>query len=86
MKETEPEAVYKGTWSNYPYFATNSGKYIYISDLGPVPLNILKVIYHPIYSMNKFVTIKSKVPQDGAQVFPYMGWLAIMWPSQRVTW
>ena len=46
----------------------------------------LKVIYHPLYSMNKFVKDKSKLPQDGAQVFPYMGWLAIMWPSERVTW
>ena len=46
----------------------------------------LKVIYHPLYSMNKFVTSKSKLPQDGAQVFPYMGWSAIMWPSERVTW
>ena len=43
----------------------------------------LKVIYHPLYSMNNFVTNKSKLPQDGAQVFSYMGWLAIMWPSQR---
>ena len=33
----------------------------------------LKVIYHPLYSMNKFVTNKSKLPQDGAQVCPYMG-------------
>ena len=33
----------------------------------------LKVTYHPLYSMNKFVTNKSKVPQDGTQVFPYMG-------------
>ena len=33
----------------------------------------------PLYSMNKFVTNKSKLPQDGAQVFPYMGWLAIKW-------
>ena len=46
----------------------------------------LKVIYHTLYSMNNFVTNKSKLPQDGAQVFPYMGWLAIMWPSVRVTW
>ena len=38
--------------------------YIYIS---------LKVIYHSLYSMNKFVTNKSKLPQDGAQVFPYIG-------------
>ena len=33
----------------------------------------LKVIYHPLYSMNNFVTNKSKLPQDWAQVFPYMG-------------
>ena len=33
----------------------------------------LKVIYQPLYSMNIFVTNKSKLPQDGAQVFPYMG-------------
>ena len=33
----------------------------------------LKVIYHLLYSLNKFVTNKSKLPQDGAQVFPYMG-------------
>ena len=45
----------------------------------------LKVSYHPLYSMNKFVTNKSKLPQDGAPVFPYMGWLTIMWPSERVT-
>ena len=45
----------------------------------------LKVNYHPLYSMNNFVTDTSKLPQDGAQVFPYMGWLAIMWPSERVT-
>ena len=31
---------------------------------------LLKVIFHPLYSMNKFVTNKSKLPQDGAQVFP----------------
>ena len=33
----------------------------------------LKVTYHPLYSMNKFMTNKSKLPQDGTQVFPYMG-------------
>ena len=33
--------------------------------------NILKVIYHPLYSMNNFVTYKSKLRQNGAQV--YMG-------------
>ena len=36
----------------------------------------LMMIYNPFYSMNKFVTNKSKLPQDGAQVFPYMGWSA----------
>ena len=25
----------------------------------------LKLIYHPLYSMNTFVTNKSKLPQDG---------------------
>ena len=34
--------------------------------------SISKVPYHPLYSMNKFVTNKSKLPKDGAQVFPYM--------------
>ena len=28
---------------------------------------LLKGIYHPLYSMNNFVTNKSKLPQDGAQ-------------------
>ena len=45
---------------------------------------ILKVIYHSLYSMINFVTNKYKLPQDGAQVFPYMGWLAIMWPTQTI--
>ena len=37
----------------------------------------LKVIYHPLYSMNNFVANKSKLPQDGTQVFPYIGdWLS----------
>ena len=44
---------------------------------------VLKVIYHPLYSMNNFVTDKSKLPQDGAQVFTYLGWLAIMWPTEN---
>ena len=38
-----------------------------------VTLSMLKVIYHPLYIMNKFVTNKQKLPQDGAQVFSYMG-------------
>ena len=29
--------------------------------------------YHAVYSMNNFVTNKSKLLQDGAYVFPYMG-------------
>ena len=33
----------------------------------------LKLIYHPLYSMNTFATNKSKLSQDGAQMFPYMG-------------
>ena len=33
----------------------------------------LKVIYHTLYSRNNFVTNKSKLPQNRAQVFPYMG-------------
>ena len=45
----------------------------------------LKVIYHPLHGMNNFVTNKSKLPQDGAQVSPYLVWLAVMWPSERVT-
>ena len=36
-------------------------------------VHFLQVIYHPLYSMNNFVTNKSKLPQDRAQVFPYMG-------------
>ena len=31
----------------------------------------LKVTYHPLCSMNKFMTNKSKLPQGGAQLFPY---------------
>ena len=54
--------------------------------IGNSILTILKVIYHPLYSVNKFMTNKSMLPQDGTQVFPYMGWLAIMWPYERVTW
>ena len=41
---------------------------------GTGPGNLgLKVIYHPLSSMNNFVTNKAKFPQDGAQVFPSMG-------------
>ena len=43
-----------------------------MSNLQPQVVEIIKVIYHPLYSMNKFVTNKSKLPQDGARVFPYM--------------
>ena len=37
-----------------------------------IQIELLKMIYHPLYSMNNFVTNKSKLPQDGTQVFPYM--------------
>ena len=48
----------------------------YAASLGitkTIVLYPLKAIYHPLYSMNNFVTNKSKLPQDGAQVFPYIG-------------
>ena len=45
----------------------------------------LKVIYHPLYSMNNFVANKSKLPQDGAQVFPYMGdWLSCEFEYEHI--
>ena len=34
---------------------------------------VVKGDLSPLYSMNKFVTNKLKLPQDGAQVFPYIG-------------
>ena len=38
---------------------------------------MLKVIYHPLYGMNKFVTNKSKLTQDGAHCFLIWGeWLS----------
>ena len=40
------------------------------NELAQVVVAGLKVIYHPLYSMNNLVTNKSKLPQDGAQVFP----------------
>ena len=46
-------------------------------------LFVLKVTYHPIYNMDNCVTNKSKLPLDGAQLFPYMGWLTIMWLSHE---
>ena len=39
----------------------------------PPGQTLLKVTYHPIYSMNNCVTNKAKLPLDGAQLFPYMG-------------
>ena len=46
---------------------------ITLQHFSPKKIRNLKVIYHPLYSMKNFVTNKSKLPQDGAQVFPYMG-------------
>ena len=40
--------------------------------------SIISVIYHPLYSMNKFVTNKAKLPQDGAQVFHVTLWAGHM--------
>ena len=45
--------------------------------------SVLNVIYHPVYSMNNFVTSKSMLPEDGAQLIPYIVWLTIMWPSRK---
>ena len=40
------------------------------TSIASTDITSLKVPYHPLYSMNKFVTNGA---QDGAQVFPYMG-------------
>ena len=39
---------------------------VYKYPLGNESPQPLKVTYHPLYSMNKFVTDKSKSPEDGA--------------------
>ena len=52
--------------ANLGRYVLNDTKHLYF-----VPQ--LNVIFYPLYSMNTFVTNKSKLPQDGAQVFPYMG-------------
>ena len=40
-------------------------------------LHIIKVIYHPLYSMINFVTNKSKLPQNGHKCFLIWGdWLS----------
>ena len=45
----------------------------------------LKVTYHPLYSMNKFVTNKSKLPQDEAQVFPCLiGYHVTLWEGHMI--
>ena len=44
-----------------------------IKTLRIIAQEMLKVIYHPLYSMAKFVANKSKLPQDGAQLSPHMG-------------
>ena len=64
--------------NNKPALSQN---HVFVQTLFSPPYNMLMVIYHPLYSMNNSVTNESKLPQDGAQVFFYMGWLAIMWPS-----
>ena len=54
---------------NVNLLATYNGHCVHLF----VNSDVLKVIYHHLYIMNKFVTNKSKFPQDGAQVFHYMG-------------
>ena len=54
------------------------------NNIATASLVMLNVIYHPLYGMNDFVTNKSNLPQDGAPVFPYMGWLAIMWEGYMI--
>ena len=56
-------------------------------------LDFLKVIYHPLYSMNNYVLIWGDwlscdpLRESHDSKSPHIwGWLAIMWPSQRVTW
>ena len=56
-------------------------------------ISMLKVIYHPLYGMNNYVLIwvdwLSCDPLRGSHdsQSPHIWrWLAIMWPSQRVTW
>ena len=47
----------------------------------------LKVIYHPLYSMNKFVTNKSKLPQDGAQVlYGVIGHHVTLWEGHKIAY
>ena len=48
---------------------------IYISTIDEHPRCILKVISHPLYSMNNFVT---KLPQDGAQIVSLYGIYGVM--------
>ena len=53
--------VVSGTCRSTVMHSDSSGKLIFKGDLSP------------LCRMNKFVTNKSKLPQDGAQVFSYMG-------------
>ena len=53
--------------------AVGSGLFQSYECKAPRVLTDLNVIYRPLYSMNTFVTNKSKLPQDGAHVFSYMG-------------
>ena len=55
----------------FPFF--KFFKLVHISSSVNTAFSMVNVIYHHLYNINKFVTNKSKLSQDGAQVFPYMG-------------
>ena len=59
------DAMYRSTQTLNQRYLTYG---VCLSGVIIVGLNVemLKVTYHPLYSMNKFVTNKSKLPQDGA--------------------
>ena len=44
------------------------------------------MIYHPLYSMNNFVTNESKLQQDGAQVSLYgvIGYHVTLWEGHMI--
>ena len=47
-------------------------------------VHYLKVIYHPLYSMNKFVTNKSKLPQDGVTLYGVIGYHVTLWEGHMI--
>ena len=48
---------------------------------------MLKVIYHPLYSMNNFVTNKSKLTHDGGtsvSLYGVIGYHVTLWESHML--